>query len=110
MPSILRYTTGSIAIVILFYLGLALVGLGDDICLGDSEAPARALRLDGPERAEIPAGAPGGAAVETEERLILSRPGVEAFQIATDDGALPCAGSLVPGASCVFRLRSVFRG
>ena len=35
---------------------------------------------------------------------------MEAFQIATDDGAPPCAGTLVPGASCVFHLRSVFRG
>jgi len=52
----------------------------------------------------------GEAAVETEGRLILAGPGAEAFQIATDDGAPPCAGTLAPGASCAFRLRSVFQG
>jgi hypothetical protein len=52
----------------------------------------------------------GTAPVETEGRLVLSGPGADAFQIATDDGTPPCAGTLAPGASCAFRLRSVFQG
>lgn len=218
----LRYAAGPLAIAMIFALGLALVGLGVDIRLVDQEAPAQALRLEGPERLEATAGgaaaegrlrlvagsaaplpdlrlqtppgvsaeadasacppslprggaceigiriraeregtflvratagparheiaiaveAPGGlvleaedlgaldlrrgirpspwiparlrnggaAPVETEGRLILSGPGAEAFQIATDDGAPPCPGTLAPGAACAFRIRSVFQG
>lgn len=72
--TMLKYDAGPIAIVMIFALGLALVGLGVDMCLVDRETPARTLRLDGPERAAATAGAapgtvepPGGLVLDAEE-------------------------------------------
>jgi len=107
MPSMLRHAAGPIAIVMLFSLGLALVGLGVDIRLVDREAPARALRLDGPERAEIAAGETkttrlrlsAETAGPTPPIAMQTPPGISA---EADAGACPPA--LARGRSCEIEL------